>query len=100
MTRAAKLFTLENKDYKELTEILDNHKKHSLKHLVSIYQIHQDGEKENYGVLSVSDETDKIIEDYGAKQADKRDLIKITLIDGNKQLLYGNKDVLSFLDRG
>lgn len=100
MTRDARLYFLKYKDWKPLAEIIETHKNYNLKHFVTIFQLMtHSSENHHYAILSLIDDVDKIIEEYGAEEAGEKDLVRNTLHDYYGEPLYGSKSNVTFLNK-
>lgn len=100
MTRDANLYLLTNKDWIPLAEILEEHPNYLLKDYVTIFQLMTSSSTgQQYAIISISDNADKIIEQYGAKIASDKDMLRNTLHDYHGQPLFGNKTNLTFLNK-
>ncbi len=101
MTRDAKLYLLSGKDWKPLAESIDNNSDYTLKNDVTIFQLYSSTSKSNdYALLSLSDKSDKLIEDYGATLANEPNTLRNALhIETAHKTLYGDKENLAFLNK-
>ena len=74
LTRDAKVFYLQDKDWKELRNLFTEHVNFMLQEKVAIFQIsNYDGKYASYAIISVSDDCDEIIINYGGKTYEKND---------------------------
>jgi len=98
MTRDAKLYILEHKDWKPLSASFDNNYDYNLKFDITIFRKSPSSMLEHsYAILSLSDKADDIIEEYGAVLTKEKDYLRNTLHTNCGVPLYGDKDNLSFL---
>jgi len=87
----AKLYLLVDKDWKPLADLINNHKDYKIKSDVTIYQLMTETcDSHHYAILSLSDQADKLVEDYGAYHSPINTLIA-TLPDYNGEALFGAK---------
>jgi hypothetical protein len=100
MTRYAKLYTIRYTDWKPLVEKIEQHKDYSLKNLIAIYDLSKNHPgNQYYAILSLHEDIDKIVEDYGAKESPSNDYLRITLHDENEIPVYGEKSRIVYLDK-
>ena len=100
MTRDAKLYILLDKDWKPLTNFIDNHSNQTLKNDITIYQLYStDSKNLEYAILSLTDTIDKIIEDYGAIIAKEPNLLRNSLHKQSRKPLYGDNENLVLLNK-
>jgi len=99
MTRDAKLYILEDKHWKPLADLINNHKDYNMKNDVTIFQFAtQDSKGDNYSILSLSDKADLIIEEYGGYHSPKNNLIA-SLHNYIGEPLFGDKSNTAFLPK-
>ena len=90
MTREAKLYTLEEKEWQPLVAMIGNER------YISIYQLNSETSKVLYfAVLSLNDKTDKIVEEYGAIEAIGPNSLRAELRIRNP--LYGDRTNVNYL---
>jgi hypothetical protein len=100
MTRDARLYTLNYKDWKPLIEIIEQHKDQNLKLFVMIFNLSpSDSINHYYAVLSMHDTIDKLVEDYGAEEVPKHNTMRSELHRGGYELLYGEKTNIVHLNK-
>lgn len=100
MTRDAKLYILADKDWKPLAEILEQKNNYKEKLDTSIYQLMTSTSiGQHYAILTLSEESDKIVEEYGATIADDKNLLRISLHNYNGEILFGDKTNVVFLNK-
>jgi hypothetical protein len=99
MTREAKLYILEHKDWELLADKFIYHQDAALQIDVSIFKI---GPKSttthSYAIITLSDKADSIVEEYGAILVGKKDLLRNTL-HNYSETLFGDISNLDFLER-
>lgn len=99
MTRDAKLYYL-HEDWQPLVYKIEQHKNYTLRDLVVIFDIYRNYPKQHrYAILSLHNDTDKIIEDFGATEADEKDLMRNDLHNYHGEPEYGDKERLVFLNK-
>jgi len=97
MTREAKVYYLKDKDWEPLKEIFLSPQTYKLRNHIVIFQASPDHVKvPEYTIYSVSDEADKLIEEYGASLLDKKDYLSLT--SKESEPLYGEKSLTTFLN--
>ena len=99
MIRDARLYLLTDIDWKPLAHQIEQHVNYNLKDLIVIFNLSNDKTIRNYAILSMSEDTDKIIEKYGAKEAREKDFLRTTLHDNYSEPLFGDKTNLVFLNK-
>ena len=100
MTRDANLYILSDKDWKPLASLLQDHKDYNLKLDISIYQLMTSTSiGQHYAILSLSDEADKVAEEYGATPAADKNLLRNTLHSYHGDTLFGDKSNIVFLNK-
>lgn len=100
MRREAKLYILSDKDWKPLAAIIESHKDYEIKNNVIVYQLMTTNSiNQEYAVLTLSETADKIVEDYGAKLTDEKNVLRNTLHYYQGDTLYGEKSNITFLNK-
>jgi len=103
MTRDAKLYYLNHKDWKPLADKIEQHKNYDLKNLIVIFDIFSAYPKHHrYAILSLHEDIDKIVEDYGEddiKEAAEDDLMRNELRNYHKDPVYGDKSRSVYLNK-
>ncbi|MFT3948209.1 MAG: hypothetical protein QM763_14660 [Agriterribacter sp.] len=99
MTRAAKLFILREKEWQPLVETIESAKNSVLNLYISIYSISRFNNHHHYAILSLSDEIDELVLNYGAFEANNKDLLRATLHLGEHPLLYGEESRIVHLEK-
>jgi hypothetical protein len=97
MTRDAKLYFVTDKDWRPLKELALAHLSGIIQHDIAIFQVASDTHH-HYAVISVSDEADAVIEQYGGSLGSKRDLLIPILKEGNRYPLFGETGLTAFLN--
>lgn len=81
-----------------LKQLIEEYKELTLKDDVAIFQLMTPTSKgQFYAIVSVSDEADKIIEEYGAISSSENDYAICELKNYTKDPLFGNKILTVFL---
>jgi hypothetical protein len=100
MTRDANLYILSKKEWKPLCDILENNKDYTLKNDVTIFQLMTSTSINlEYAILTLSEATDKIVDEYGAIQASNDDMLRNSLHNYFGNPLFGDKTNLTFLNK-
>lgn len=101
MTRNAKLYYLNNRDYSPIKEIIEfDSDAVFLSERITIFN-HTSNPSDNYYILlSVDDKIDKIIEENGGIEAPTNDLYKARIKDGKHQgnFIFGNEELTELLE--
>ena len=93
-TRDAKLYLLDGKDWQPLA----NKVKDDYKTSKDISMYYSEGkESKVYAVLSMTEQSDKIAEDFGCYELSKNNTLRCVLHE--KELLYGDKSNLDYLPK-
>lgn len=97
MTREARVYYLKDKDWEPLKEIFLSHQTYILRDHIVIFQASPHHAKVPvYTIYSISNEADKLIEEYGAILLDKKDYLSLT--SKESEPLYGEKSLTTFLN--
>ena len=100
MNRDAKLYLLIDKDWKPLADLIEKHLDNSLKNDVTIFQLFSvSNNSQDFAVLSLSDKSDKVVEQYASNESDKNDSLRTTLHEYYGDPLYGDKRNLTSLKK-
>ncbi len=99
MIRDAKLYILEDKDWKPLAELINNHNNYRMKNDITIFQFpSQDSKGDYYSILSLSEKADLIIEEYGGYHSPINTLYA-SLPNYIGEPLFGDKSNTAFLPK-
>ena len=100
MTRDAKLYWISDTDWKPLIEKIEQHKNHTLKDFIIIYDLCKSHpSNQYYAILSLHEDVDKIVEEYGGEESTPNDILRITLHDENEMPVYGEKTRIVHLSK-
>ena len=100
MTRDARLYFLTYKDWEPLVQQIEAHRNATLKDLVLVFDLFTGYPKEHYyAILSLHNDIDRIVEDYGCVEADEKNLMRTLLHEHHDDPVYGDKSLLVFLNK-
>lgn len=92
MTRDAKLYILSDKDWKPLSDVINNTKDIYLARDITIFQLMSSTSiGQHYAIITRTDKADKVVEEYGALLASENNMLKTTLHDYYGEPLFGDK---------
>jgi len=100
MTRNAKLYYLNNRDYSPIKEIIEFDSDAAfLSERIAVFN-HTSNPSDNcYILISVDDKIDKIIAENGGIEASTNDIYKTRIKEGKNQgdFIFGNEELTDFL---
>ena len=98
MIRKASLYFLFDKECKTLIDIVEQSQNKYLKLDITIYKLTSSSSGgNNFAILALSNEVEKIVLDYGAFLADETDTFRHTLKTYYGDPVYGSKSNVDYL---